>query len=127
MAFEDWISVISISISVIGIIVSILIENKIRKDDKEDFELQLKLEKDKLQKYEEQLQLKKTPTPVLSIERIEVHSFKGETYLQTTIEINNAGKDALGLKNAVLVIDRPTQKASGAISYNSCTSATSSH
>ena len=54
MAFEDWISVISISISVIGIIVSILIENKIRKDDKEDFEAQLKLEKEKLQKYEEQ-------------------------------------------------------------------------
>ena len=117
MAFEDWISVISVGISVVGIIVSILIENKIRKDDKVDFENQLKLEKQKLERYEEQLQLKKTPTPVLSISRAEVYTFKGEKYLHTSIEINNTGKDALALKNAILIIDCPTYKASGAISY----------
>ena len=103
MAIEDWIPIISISISVFGIIISILIENKFRKDD--------------LVKYEEQLQLIKTPTPVLSIDRAEIHIYEGQRYLQTTIEINNIGKDTLTLKNAVLVIDRPKRKSSGALSF----------
>ncbi len=117
MALEDWTTIISIGISVAGIIVSILIQNKIRKEDKKDFENQINLEKQKLERYEEQLQLKKTPTPVLSIERVDIHKYKGQRYLQTTLEINNTGKDALDLKNAVLVIDRPTLKPSGAIRY----------
>ncbi|MHA1338402.1 MAG: hypothetical protein ACTSRZ_01600 [Promethearchaeota archaeon] len=104
-------------VAIIGIIVSVLIENRFRKEDAKDYERKLALEQEKIKKYQEQLDLLKIPTPILSIRQINTYIFNNKTYMHINLEINNTGKENLAIENAVLIIDKPTIKPSGAIEF----------
>jgi hypothetical protein len=116
LADIEWTTIISLLISVGGIIISVLVQNKIRKEDAKDFERELQVEREKLLKHEEELELKKLPNPILSFDRTDVHKFEGANHILITTEINNQGTENLTLKSAVLFIDRPNKSPSG--SYN---------
>ncbi|MHA1819396.1 MAG: hypothetical protein ACTSU2_02510 [Promethearchaeota archaeon] len=59
----------------------------------------------------------KIPTPILSIKQVNTYIYNKKTYMHINIEINNTGKENLALKNAVLIVDKPIIKPSGAIEF----------